>query len=127
MPEKPKNENLQLPCGPGENTNPSCPPTNLPISALYERFAQRSVPEELRMKLNLPEGVSFGDALAAGLFAAAAQGNVPAAREIREGIEGKTSPRRNPEGADKFEIVVRYEDPPLLKMLPEGSSNITTE
>ena len=78
------------------------------------------------MKLHLPEGVSFGDALAAGLFAAAAQGNVPAAREIREGIEGKATQRRNPEGPQKFELLVTYESP-LLKMVPKDSADAPHE
>jgi hypothetical protein len=126
MPEKPKNENVQLPCRRHENTNASRPPENLPISGLYASFALRAVPEELRTELHLPDGVTYVEALATVLFNAAIKGNVPAAREIRESVEGKASPRRNPEGPQKFEIIVTYESP-LLKMVPKDKPDAPHE
>src|SRR5215472_4690328 len=115
MPGKPKNENLQLPCGPNENTNPSSSPTNLPISALYAEFAQRDVPEQLKMELDLPpDVVTYGQALAKVLFNAAIKGNVAAAREIRESIEGKANQRRNAVGGERVEVLVTWEKSPLL-------------
>jgi hypothetical protein len=126
MPEKPKNENVQLPCRPNDNTNASGPPENLPISGLYAKFAQRAVPEELKTELHLPDGVTYGEALAMALFKAAIKGSVLAAREIRESAEGKASTRRNPEGPQKFELLVSYE-PPLLAMVPKDNPDAPHE
>jgi hypothetical protein len=122
MLKKPKNESVQLPCRPDENTDASACPANLPISRLYVELAQKTVPEELRVELHLAEGATYGEAVAMALFNAAIGGSVPAAHEIRESIEGKSSQRRNPEGRQTFEVVVNYE-PPLSRMLPEGTTD----
>ena len=123
MPEKPKNENAQLNCRPDENTNAIGSPTCLPISSLYLEFARKALPEQLRMELDLGSGANYGEGLAKVMFdAAIKEKNVSAAREIRESIEGKANMRRNPVGAQKFELVVTYE-PPLSRMLPEGSKD----
>jgi hypothetical protein len=104
MPEKPKNENEEL-----------------PISGSYARFAQRAVPEEIRSKLDLMDGTTYGEALTMALYNAAIKGSVPAAREIRESIEGKASQRPNPV-ARKYEVVVTYDLPPS-PMLPKGTTD----
>ena len=125
MPEKPQNENVQLPHRPDENTNTSGSPENLPISSLYLGLARRALPEGLRTELHLAVGATYGDALAKVLFDTAISGDVPAAREIRESIEGKAPQRRNPDGPHKFEVIVSYESP-LVAMLPKdtpGSSH----
>jgi hypothetical protein len=118
MTEKPKNDNLQLPCRSGQNTDASGFPEDLPISSLYAKFAQRAVPEEMRAEIHLANGTTYGEALTMALYNAAIKGSVPAAREIRESIEGKAGQRRSP-GARNFEVVVTYE-PPLSPMLPKG-------
>jgi hypothetical protein len=122
MLEKPKNESVQLPCRPDENTDASGCPANLPISRLYVELAQKAVPEELRVEHHLAEGATYGEALAMALFNAAIGGRVTAAHEIREGVEGKANQRRNPVTAEKFELVVAYE-PPLSRMLSEGTTD----
>jgi hypothetical protein len=114
MPEKAKNEKLQLP---GENRNPSGAPKNLPLSGLYAEFAGKVLPEERRIELGLAEGATFGDAVAAVLFAAAMKGSVAAARELREAVEGKANQRSSPVAAKGFEVLVTYEQPPLSKMM----------
>jgi hypothetical protein len=117
MPEKTKNENLQVPSR-----------QNLPISALYAEFAQRRVPEELRMELQLADGATYGDALTKFLFdAAIKERSVPAAREIRESVEGKANQRRTAVAEEKVHLLVSYEDPPLLKMMPKGSPDAPHE
>jgi hypothetical protein len=127
MPEKPKNENVQLPCRPHENTNASDCLKGLPISTLYLDFARTVLPDELRMQLHLRDTATYGDALVKVVFDEAIKGNMSAVRELREGIEGKASPRRNPVGAEKFEVVIRYEEPPLLTMMPKGSPDTPNE
>jgi len=113
MPEKSKNEN--------ENTNASGSPTGPPISSLYLDFARKALPEELRVALHLADGASYADGLVKVLFEAALKGNLNALREIRESVEGKATQRRNPEGPQKFELVVTYDESPLLKMVPKDN------
>jgi hypothetical protein len=125
MREKPKNDNLQLPCRSDENKDASGAPEELPISSSYAKFAKRAVPEEMRAELHLADGTTYGEALAMALFNAAIEGSVPAAREIRESIEGKAGQRRSP-GARNFEVVVTYE-PPLSPMLPKGTGDPVDE
>jgi hypothetical protein len=117
MSEKSKPENSQLPWKPGENRNASDNSIKLPVSGLYAGFAGRVLPEERRIELGLAEGATWGDAVVAGLFAAAAKGSVQAAREIREAVEGKANRRSNPVAAKGFEVFVTYEQPPLSKMM----------
>ena len=70
----------------------------------------------------MAEGATYGEALAMALFNAAIGGSVPAAHELRESVEGKANQRRNPVTEEKFEVVVSYE-PPLSRMLPEGTTD----
>jgi hypothetical protein len=119
MPKKPTNENGQLPRRPDRNT-----PESLPISSQYLEFARRALPEELRLELHLEVGATYCVALARILFDDAMKGNVPAAREIRESIEGKAPKRRDLEGPRAIEIIVSYE-PPILAMLPKDTPGPT--
>ena len=123
MRETSKSENVELQCRPDENTDGSGCPANLPISRSYLKQAQKAVPEELRVELHLAEGATYGEALAMALFNAAIGGSVPAAREVRESVEGKANQRRNPM-ARGYEVVVTYEkEPPLSQMLPAGTTD----
>ena len=97
--------------------HPSGPSSNLPISGLYAEFAQKTLPDELRIELHLAEGANYGDALAAVVFGAAIKGSIAATREIREAVEGKANQRSNPVDAKRFEVLVTYEQPPLSKMM----------
>jgi hypothetical protein len=49
------------------------------------------VREKLRRELDLREGATWADAIAAALAMAARKGSVAGARELREATEGKTS------------------------------------
>jgi hypothetical protein len=126
MLEKEKIEDLQLPSKPAENRNSSGPRNILPISGLYAELAQEPLPEELRIELHLEVGATFGDAVGAALFAAAIKGSVPAARELRESIEGRANQRPR-EVAGPIEVHVVYDNPPLSKMMPNESADMPSE
>jgi hypothetical protein len=121
MPEKPKDEFVQIQRRPSENT-----PESTPISSLYLELARRVLPEELRLELQLEAGATYGYALAKALFDGAIKGDVRATREIRESIEGKAPQRRNQEGPHKFEVIISYE-PPLVAMLPKDDPGLPHE
>ncbi len=78
---------------PGQSGNPGGRPKKRPISDRYAELAELELPEEERIKYGLPEGATYGDALAIVRFNAALEGKPDAAREIREAIEGKTGQR----------------------------------
>lgn len=86
-------ENLK-PWKPGESGNLSGRPKRWPISDRYAELAEIALPEKERLKRGLPQGATFGDALAFDQFNAALKGRTEAAREIREGIEGKAAQRK---------------------------------
>ena len=56
----------------------------------------------------LPEGATYGDALAIVRFKAALEGKADAAREIREAIEGKTGQRQDDTGPDQFPVSIVF-------------------
>jgi len=114
------------PCTPRQNRNPHDTPKILPISGSYAQFAEKILPEELRVDLDLAEGATYRDGLAAVLFRAAIKGSVRATHEIREGIEGRADQRRNPVAAGPITIHVEYE-PPLSKMMPKDSADTPNE
>jgi hypothetical protein len=117
-------QNLRPPWKPGESGNPDGRPKNRPISNLYAEFAERPVPEKLRRALGLAKGATFAEAQTVSLFTAASNGNVQAAREIREGIEGKANERSKLGG--KEEIVVRIVEERRGKK-PEASQDTRAE
>ena len=79
---------------PGVSGNPGGRPKKRPISDRYAEIAEREMSEEDRVKYGLPEGATYGDALAIVTFRAALAGKIEAAREVREAIEGKTPQRQ---------------------------------
>jgi hypothetical protein len=88
---------------PGVSGNPGGRPKKRAISDRYLELAEQELPEKYRIKYGLPEGATFGDALAVVMFEAALAGKAEAAREIREAIEGKTAQRQetiDPESRD---------------------------
>lgn len=62
----------------------------------YAEFLELPMPLVERRKRGLPQGATWGDAIALETVKAAANGNAQAIREIRESIEGK-APQRPPE------------------------------
>ena len=99
---------------PGRSGNPGGRPKKRLISDRYAELAEVELSEPDRIKYGLPEGATYGDALAYRMFRAALDGKADAAREIREAIEGKTGQR--PElAAGPVEIQVTYERPVSLR------------
>jgi uncharacterized protein DUF5681 len=96
---------------PGQSGNPGGRPKKRPISDRYAEMAERELLEEDRIKHGLPEGATWGDALASVRFKAALEGKTDAAREIREAIEGKTGPRQEHIENQNVEVVVTYAEP----------------
>jgi hypothetical protein len=60
-----------------------------PITAALMRVGESKLPERERKQLGLWPGATWFDAIAVGMFRATIRGDVAAAREIREAIEGK--------------------------------------
>jgi hypothetical protein len=60
-----------------------------PITAAFIRVGESRLPERWRKQLGLWNHATWFDAVAASMFRAAVRGDVAAAREIREAIEGK--------------------------------------
>src|ERR1700677_586006 len=116
MSGKGKIENLRPPWKPGQSGNPSGRPKKRPLSSAYIEFAERRLPERLRRSLGLPEGATYTDALAEALFRSALNGNVPAARELREATEGRADVRpKEPAGDVEIQFRVLYEQTPRVK------------
>jgi hypothetical protein len=110
MAGKGKIENLRPAWRPGESGNPAGRPKRRPISDAYAEYLQRPVPEKLRSELDLWEGATFADAIAAGLVIAVCKGSVAAARELREATEGKAGDRPK-EISGPVNLRVIYDDP----------------
>jgi len=118
-------ENLRPPWKPGESGNPAGRPKLRPISDRYDSLAEMPLPEARRLELGLREGATNADALAKRIFDAAIDGRLPAAREVREAIEGKSNRRTEPMGPREVTIHVLYEDPfPKPARVPNDASSV---
>ena len=82
-----------MPWKPGQSGNPSGRPRMQPISDRYAHIAEEKLPENIRKKLKLGPGATYGDAIALRTFQAALEGDIAATREVREAIEGKAAIR----------------------------------
>jgi Family of unknown function (DUF5681) len=109
---------------PGQSGNPGGRPKQRPISDCYEEMAGRELPENVRIQHGLPEGATYGEALAMVMFKHALEGKTDAAREIREAIEGKTGNRQEVSQNRDVQIRVTYDDE-LLSSDVKGPSKIT--
>lgn len=78
---------------PGQSGNPSGRPRKRPISDRYAEMVETMLPNDVRTALRLPEGATYGDAIAFAQARQAIKGKPEAAREIREAIEGKSTQR----------------------------------
>jgi hypothetical protein len=82
--------------------NPSGRPKRLPITERYMSLLEQRLPDALRseleaiLKYKLPPRFSFGDAVAMSMLIEAVGGNLNAAREIREAVEGRSTQRIEP-------------------------------
>ena len=82
-----------IPWKSGQSGNPSGRPRTQPISDRYAHIAEEKLPENIRKKLKLGPGATYGDAIALRTFQAALEGDIAATREVREAIEGKAAIR----------------------------------
>ncbi len=78
---------------PGQSGNPSGRPKRRPISDAYLALADCQIPRKLAKKLGLKKGSTWRDTVAHAILEEAAKGNVRAATEVREAIEGKATQR----------------------------------
>ena len=77
-----------------------------PITAALIGFGESKLPEHWRKQLGLWPSATWFDAVAAGMFHAAVNGNPGAAREIREAVEGETPLRIEVTGEDGGPIAI---------------------
>ena len=89
-------ENLR-PWKPGQSGNPGGRPKRQPITDDYLALHDKPIPAKIRDKIaqslgeELPEGLTYGQALAIRQYLAAAiEGDTAAAREIADRIQGKS-------------------------------------
>ncbi len=102
---------------PGQSGNPGGRRKKRPISGRYAELAELELPEEKRIKYGLPEGATYGDALALVRFDAALEGKPDAAREIREAIEGKTGQRQEETPDQDITVIITTvgSEPPAVE------------
>jgi len=118
-------ENLRPPWKPGESSNPNGRPKKRPISDRYNFIVEMPLPKKLRLELGLWKGATYGDALTKRHIDAAIAGDGPAAREVREAIEGKSNQRPETVGSREITIHVLYEDPsPKPDKVPHDASSV---
>ncbi len=72
-------------------------------------FAEIELPARIRKKLKLPEGATLADAGVLGIFTEMMKGKHGAAKEIREGIEGRAPQRIEFSGPDGEEIKAKVD------------------
>jgi hypothetical protein len=70
------------------------------ISEAYQAQIEDVVPEEMRNALGFTGEMTWAELIALGVVREAAAGNVPAAKEIRETLEGKTPEKLEHTGKD---------------------------
>ena len=120
MPSKGTPANLMPPWKPGQSGNPGGRPKRRPISDRYEVLADTVLPDDLRRKLSLKEGATYGDALALRIFHAAIKGAPPAAREVREAIEGKADQRIQITGAGGKPLISGGKNRPMVSLTQDN-------
>jgi hypothetical protein len=84
---------------PGQSGNPGGKPKiQQRMSAEYDAFLARAIPDEVALAVGLPPGSTWAEAIASAVIARAACGDVSAAREVRDVTEGHVPPSVNQEG-----------------------------
>lgn len=90
-----------------------------PITDRYAEILELRLSYRERMKCGLRQGATWGDAIAFAMVKAAANGNVQAAREIGDRIEGR-APQRTADSADYRHTEVRVM--PIREMTSQETS-----
>jgi hypothetical protein len=110
---------------PGQSGNPGGRPKKRPISDRYAELAEVLIPEKDRIKHGLPKGATYGQMLAVAVFNAALAGEINAAREIREAVEGKTGQRQETSDPQELRVVIERiggQDSPAIADAPVDTS-----
>lgn len=109
---------------PGPTGNPGGRPKKKPITDRYLRIVETELPDDVRGALGLPQGATFGDAIALAQARKAVQGETPAAKEMREAIEGRAATQEEMEGGKNRVINIIIDMPmPGMPMLSAKPSN----
>ena len=95
---------------PGQSGNPGGRPRKRPISERYAVMVETKLPKDICRELSLPEGATYGDAMAMGQVNAALRGDTSAAREIREAVEGKATARHEISGPEGGPIKMSHDE-----------------
>jgi hypothetical protein len=105
------------PAKPGEVRNRLGVNRKRPFSDRYFAIAEEVMPEKLLKAFNkeagselLKPGATWGDADAYGQFLQATKGNVNAAREVADRVEGKPPQRLEITGPEKKIVTIRLVD-----------------
>jgi Family of unknown function (DUF5681) len=75
---------------PGVSGNPKGRPRKRPVTESHEDRLRSPLEAETRRKMKLPEGATQADAISWMLVEKAKRGDVAAAKELRESVEGKS-------------------------------------
>jgi hypothetical protein len=108
-------ENLRPPWKPGESGNPRGRPRRRPLSDRYAAFAEMPLSEKRCSELGFAPGAKYGDAVAKTLYDSAINGRSSAAREIREGIEGRAAERLESAAPKIMNLHVVYDKAPAKR------------
>jgi Family of unknown function (DUF5681) len=91
---------------PGQSGNPTGRPRKTPVSDAYAKHVGKRLPDEIRLRLRLPKGATWADAMALGQLRSAVKGKTDAAREIADRVDGKAMQLVELSGPDGGPIVV---------------------
>jgi hypothetical protein len=95
---------------PGQSGNPGGKPKiHQRMGVAYAAILAEAVPDEVALAAGIPLGSTWAMAIARGIVARAARGDVRAAREVREVTEGKVTKKQKIEGNNGQPL-----QPPLL-------------
>jgi hypothetical protein len=103
---------------PGQSGNPAGRRPNRPLTQAYDEILRSPVPEAERKAMRLAPGVTWAQAIAQSKVRQACRhtGNsVPAAKEMRESVEGKSVQRIELSGERSVQVNVVFDDPPPAK------------
>lgn len=106
-----KTRGLKAPWQPGQSGNPNGRPRKRPLSEAHDDVLRMELPMEVRVAMKLKAGATWADAIALGIARKAVAGDVSAAKEMREAVEGKATQRIElvtPEDRG-FDVNVRFE------------------
>ena len=122
----PTTSNLRPPWKPGESGNPAGRPRKRPLSDSHEELLRSIAPPEIRNALNqrgarLDKTATWSDCISYSLGRKAIAGDVTAAKELRESVEGKSTQRIElAHLGERQELLVVYAEPLEAQEQREG-------